>query len=264
MTVRRQAFVATLVALAAGLFSMAPALAGMQQVSTGLSMPTQMSLTESASSCDNSPGPYVTLSGELTLGGLGADLIFRNNAKGTHTDVVTTTVSIELIPPGGTVTIPKQPSQGGVGGNPFIWVQILDDHGNALTGEIFLGRCVQGLSDAAASFTLPATLDVTVTADGCTNNPGPYITVSGEMALSGLNARLIFRNNDNPVGGPHEKDVLGHVDVVLIPAGTTITIPKQPVLGGVGGNPWISLVITDAAGNPLTGEIKLGRCVQDF
>jgi hypothetical protein len=38
--------------------------------------------------------------------------------------------------------------------------------------------------------------------------------------------------------------------------------PKQPVLGGVGGNPWIYLQFIDGQGNALSGERLLGRCVQ--
>ncbi|HEV8595976.1 MAG TPA: hypothetical protein VGR51_10660, partial [Thermoplasmata archaeon] len=82
--------------------------------------------------------------------------------------------------------------------------------------------------------------------------------------LSGINANLIFRNNDNPVGGPHEHSEDVTVSVVLLPEGETIQFAKQPPLGGVGGNPYIWLVFTDEDGNYLSEEIFLGRCVQDF
>src|SRR5262249_38383007 len=141
-----------------------------------------------------SPGPQITLSGEITLGGLQAQLIFQNNVKGTHTTVVTFATNVVLIPEGTVITIPKQPVLGGVGGNPWIWIQFCDNHGNNLTDPVFLGRCVQGLKVPADLLNSSLAALVVASAD-CDNNPGPYITFSGGESLSGLNARFIFQNN---------------------------------------------------------------------
>jgi len=102
-----------------------------------------------------------------------------------------------------------------------------------------------------------------VFAGDCTNNPGPYITLSGALTLNaGVSAKLIFRNNDNPVGGPHEADVTTSVKLEILPPGTTIQFPKQPVLGGVGGNPWIYLQFLTGGGATIGAEYLIGRCVQ--
>jgi hypothetical protein len=233
-----------------------------QMVSTTYAMPVRMQGTVETSGCENSPGPQITLSGALTLGGLGIDLIFRNNEKGTHTATEESIVETVLLPNGESLSIPKQPVDGGVGGNPFIWVQMVDGAGRPLSGAIFLGRCVQGVTPFASDFFLPATAVAQVAAEGCYNNPGPYITLSGELALTGLNARFVFSNNDNPVGGPHRAGETTSVDVVVVPPGESIRIPKQPVLGGVGGNPWISVLFRDGGGEPIGGEFLVGRCVQ--
>jgi hypothetical protein len=211
--------------------------------------------------CSNSPGPTVTLGGDLAFAGIDAVAIFRNNQKGTHEYTATTTFDGTLLPSGETITIPKQPSRGGVGGNPFIWIQFLDGDGDALTGEIYLGRCVQGLNSfaLAEAFAVGAVANVDAAID-CSNNPGPFITFSGGMSLNGLAARVIFRNNDNPVGGPHKADAV--VERTLVADGTTIKFPKQPSLGGVGGNPWIWMQLLASDGTALTDEIALGRCVQ--
>lgn len=230
-----------------------------QQVSTTFQMPVRMQASAGASGCENAPGPQITLNGALTLGGLGADLIFRNNEKGTHTHEEPTVVDVTLLPAGESLSIPKQPVLGGVGGNPFIWVQMVDGQGGPLTGEIFLGRCVQGLSGFTADFIIPATAVARMSTADCDNSPGPYITLSGELALTGVNARLIFRNN---VEGPHEAADTTTADVVIVPAGETIQFPKQPVLGGVGGNPWISILFRDGDGDAIGGEFLFGRCVQ--
>jgi hypothetical protein len=210
--------------------------------------------------CSNHPGPEVTLSGFFLFEELGVRAIFRNNVKGTHThteDFITTAV---LIPEGTSITIPKQPVEGGAGGNPFIWVQLLDGSGNTLTDEIFIGRCVQGLTfDFDPSFVFDALALADVSFE-CSNNPGPFITITGGLTLPGLKARFIFRNSDNPVGGPHEADAV--LETTLIATGTTIQFPKQPPLGGAGGNPQIYIQFIDGDGNALTDEQYIGKCVQ--
>jgi hypothetical protein len=233
------------------------------QVNQRIDVPVDVAATATAYGCQNSPGPVITLAGGLTFGGLTARLIFRNNVQGTHEHVEDVTLDTVAIPAGKTIQIPKQPSRGGSGGNPFIWVQVVDGAGNALTDELFLGRCVQGLLPPAdLDAWLGALLTAHITTSDCSNNPGPYITMNGAVTLDGLALRIIFRNNDNPVGGPHMTVVTTHADVEIIPPGMSIQFNKQPVLGGVGGNPWIYWVLLDGAGNPLSGETLLGRCVQ--
>jgi len=236
---------------------------GVQTVSATVPMPENAHVGVTASGCENSPGPYVTLTGEISLGGLGVQLIFQNNVKGTHTHVEETTASVIVVPAGESITIPKQPVLGGTGGNPFIWIQFTDANGNALSGEIFLGRCVQGLFAANADWIVSALATAVVEGGSC-DNTGSTISLSGELRLGGINANLIFRNNDNPAGGPHKAERPTTVSIVLIPEGQTIEFPKQPPLGGVGGNPWIYLVFLNGAGEPVSERFLLGRCVQDF
>jgi hypothetical protein len=220
-------------------------------------------MTASMAECTNNPGPYITLEGALILSGLGVQLIFRNNDNpvgGPH-EHVESSVSTVVINAGESIVIPKQPVLGGVGGNPFIWIQFFDNNNNALTDEIFLGRCVQGLSEVSADFSIPSMATALLSAAECSNKAS-YITLDGELVLSGMNAKLFFRNNDNPVGGPHEN--VQSVDVTMIPSGVSIKFHKQPPLGGVGGNPFIWIQFLDGSGRTLTDEIYLGRCVQDF
>ncbi len=94
--------------------------------------------------CQNSPGPNITLNGELALGGLNGKLIFRNNLIGTHEHTEDVVFDIVLIPEGETISFAKQPPLGGVGGNPHIWFQLTDADGNPVSEEWYLGRCVQG------------------------------------------------------------------------------------------------------------------------
>lgn len=244
-------FVATLIAATS-------ASAAVQTVETSVSLATNLSVRATSTDCTNNPGPWVTLSGVVTFGTVSVDLIFRNNVKGTHERVETTTVSAELDLEDDQISIPKQPVRGGTGGNPFIWIQFEDADGNAVSDEIFVGRCVQGLDTTVVEdMDWPTAATFSVEGDNCENNPGPYIYLSGGLVLGGMNARIIFRNNDNPVGGPHEAVVESSASVEIIPDGETLVIPKQPVLGGVGGNPKVWLAVGDE-------EFYLGRCVQDL
>jgi len=229
---------------------------GEQHLSKVFTMQMQVNGKVTETGCSNSRGPKITLEGEIILGGVKAQLIFQNNEKGTHTSTVTYGTNVVLVPLGGAITLPKQPVQGGVGGNPHIWIQFHDGAGQNLTEETYLGRCVQGL------FVSPSFLsDVLAVADvaslDCENHPGPVISVGGTVTFSGLHARFIFRNN---VKGTHTAEDIR--DVTLIVEGAQTTIPKQPMQGGAGGNPIISLQFMDGDGELIGDPFRLGRCNQ--
>src|SRR5439155_565840 len=138
----------------------------------------------------------------------------------------------------------------------------------------------------SATVDLPAVVDTSATVQSCTNNPGPFINLQGELVLGGISGRFIFRNNvqgththvedvtmdvvvipsgltiRNNVQGPHIRTDDVTVDVEVLPPGQSIQFPKQPPLGGVGGNPRIYFQLLDGSGNPLSGEYYLGKCVQ--
>ncbi len=198
------------------------------------------------------------MEGEISLGGLGVRLYFQNNVKGTHTHIEETSVDVVVLPAGETIRFAKQPPLGGVGGNPWIFLQLLDSNGHAVTDEILLGRCVQGFFSSTINFAIAAAAVADVFVESCSNK-GPEITLSGEVSLTGINAKFIFRNN---LRGTHQHEESTSVSVVIIPAGQSITFPKQPVLGGVGGNPWIYAQFLDSNGKPVGQKILLGRCVQ--
>jgi hypothetical protein len=230
---------------------------------TNLDMPLSVAYELTTYDCANNPGPKITFNGLASTIGFGVRTVFRNNAKGTHEYTDETNVDVTLQPDGSQITIPKQPVLGGTGGNPFIWIQFLNENGNPMGDEIFIGRCVQGytfkgvqqVAESAQAYS-----DYTIS--GCENSPGPNITFDAGISLAGINAVIIFRNNDNPVGGPHEASDVLSSPLSVIPTGTAFTFPKQPVLGGVGGNPWIWTQFLDGKASTVSDEILLGRCEQ--
>jgi hypothetical protein len=256
-------------ALAAGLglIASSPPAGALQQVTETFSEPMNLQASVSAFNCENAPGPWITFEGAVTLAGLNVQLVFRNNInKDVHTYVedIQTVVGVAT---GTTVRIPKQPSHPfeggtgtGTGGNPWISIQIVDSNGQPLSGEMLLGRCVQGAFSPTVDFSTSVIAQALIETLDCTNNPGPYINVSGSMSVSpGVKARLIFRNQRED-GAPHE--AIAMADVTLFTNGFTFSFPKQPVQGGVGGNPWISVRFANDAGAPIGPETLLGRCVQ--
>ena len=245
---------------AAALAALAAGPAGAASVQARFGLPSSVEFSAVADQCTNNPGPFITFSGDLTLGGVGGRLIFRNNVKGTHEHVEETSTPVTLLPAGTTIHFAKQPPQGGVGGNPWIYVQFYDGAWKSVSAPILLGRCVQGIGGGAALFKEIADAALEIEASGdCTNHPGPEISLEGAISLSGLNAKLVFTNNAKWTHVT-KSDVV--VDLVIIPAGESIEFPKQPPLGGVGGNPLIYFQFVDDAGKALSPEISLGRCVQ--
>jgi hypothetical protein len=91
--------------------------------------------------CTNSGGPNITLAGELSLGGICGTLVFTNNEAFTHVHEEDVTAELVIIPAGQKIVFAKQPPQGGVGGNPHIFLQFLNGDGSPIGTEFYLGRC---------------------------------------------------------------------------------------------------------------------------
>jgi hypothetical protein len=229
------------------------------QIHTNIPIAAHVEASTSAEGCDNSGGPFITVTGELTLGGVNGRLIFRNNRRGTHERIEEATVDVTVLGEGEVIRFAKQPPQGGVGGNPYIWIQFCDGDWNEISTPTLLGRCVQGLTNTSLDLSMLSEAGVEVTSGDCDNSGGPSITLSGELRLGGINAKLIFTNNAR---WTHMREEPASVGIVILPAGKSISFAKQPPQGGVGGNPRIYFQFTDANGRSLSDEFYLGRCVQ--
>jgi hypothetical protein len=245
-------------------------------IAADIRMPTRVSATVSASGCNNRGGPRITLSGQIQVGNLTGDVIFKNNEKGTHKQVVSNVITGVVVDFGAGFQIPKQPSRQadylgapcsgvGVGGNPYIWIFLEDADGNA-TDPILVGRCVQGLTvNTDFSLLLRGRARGSVDSSGCQNSPGPYIRLTGDLTLSGLRGRVVLTQNPN-APAPHTAVCAATFDIIF--EGTAFTICKSPSLNqqacefgpGAGGNPIISVILRSDADS--SGEIELGRCNQ--
>jgi len=225
-----------------------------QSLSATFHMPVHVNAIVDESGCNNNPGPTITVGGTIALGGIKARVILANNVKGTHQIQVVNSYDVNLLVQDGPIEIPKQPVLGGVGGNPHIYLQFHDGKGQDLSDEFYLGRCVQGMNVSADMLQAAVAL-ANVHSDSCSNRRGPRITLGGDITLGGLHAKIIFRNN---VKGTHTAETISDVAIVL--EGTKIVIPKQPSMGGVGGNPLVYLQFLQGNGESIGDPVLLGRC----
>ena len=108
------------------------------------------------------------------------------------------------------------------------------------------------------NFNVPVRAEVDATAVQC-DNTGSTVEIGGTINVGGAAVRLTFKNN---VKGTHQLTTTGTASFDITPANGGVSLPKQPVRGGVGGNPWLSFQFTDSAGKALSDRILLGRCVQ--
>ena len=207
--------------------------------------------------CSNNPGPFITFGGEIALSAIDAVLIFRNNFRGTHEHEEEVSVRVSLCADR-VIRFNKQPPLGGVGGNPFIFLQLCDGDWNPLTDRVLLGRCVQGLLPVDLNFGHFADVFARI-AGSCSNNPGPFITLDGDITFGGVNAKLIFQNSPH-ANAPHQRTEEVALRVGIVESGGVIRFSKQPPLGGVGGNPHI--FVRFECNGEVGPETYLGRCVQ--
>jgi hypothetical protein len=217
-------------------------------------LPAHLNADLTATQCDNH-GSTIDFSGTLTLGGVGVTIVFENNTTtgpGNHKVTVTGTADFEITPADGTFPIPKQPSQGGVGGNPWFSFGVKDANGTWIIPPIILGRCVQGFSaHYSQDFGLPASAAALLGALDC-NNQGPNVTLGASNSTDGINGTLLLDNNKNKA--VHEKEAAANLQVTLAPP---MVVAKQGNVGGPGGNPIILAGFTGTGNPTLT---NLGRC----
>lgn len=222
-------------------------------VTESVRVPARVEIDLVDSTCDNT-GSTIEISGSMTLLGEDVRITFRNNVKGTHTVQVVDQLDVEVTPFDETLEFPKQPVLGGVGGNPWIAVQ-LQSGGTDLTSPIVVGRCVQGThSHVGRDVLLPADMAMLLTALDCSNK-GSTLSLDLSSEDAGLDARLLFDNNRNKV--VHEYEAAGDVTVSLT---GQRTIRKGGGADGAGGNPLVYAQFVDGEGHSLSDEVFLGRC----
>lgn len=210
-----------------------------------------------AASCDNSPGDVIRLHGQLSFDDIAVELV-AEDAWGA--EVQSAIVSAEAVVQLDEMSVAKQPSLGGVGGNPWIYVQLFDGAGLALSDELLLGRCVQGLEEAPLTLTLPVGVDVQVDAGVCALDADGHATVHGSLSLGGLRAKVRLAND---LAGTHVAELSSEATLEVLPEGASVTLSDGPTLGRsdeAAASYEISLRLVDEDGESLSNQVSLGTC----
>lgn len=222
-------------------------------VSSPVKIRAHVEVDIASASCTNK-GSSVEISGTIATLGTGVKLTFRNNVIGTHEAVVVGQLSVPVTPASGTVTLPKSPASGGVGGNPWISFE-LKSNGVALMDPIVVGRCVQGSKGhVSKDVDLPASLASVLTAIDCSNK-GSSLTLDSSHVDGGLTGRILFDNNINKV--VHEAEAAAKADVVLT---MPRTVKKGGTVNAAGGNPLVYANFVNSNSENISPEVFLGRC----
>src|SRR5947199_7129627 len=90
----------------------------------------------------------------------------------------------------------------------------------------------QATTTVSATFETPVNVQTSVSTSGCSNSPGPTITLQGALSLGGVGVKLLFENN---VIGTHTHTVELTASATVIPQVKRIQLPKQPVFVCLGG-----------------------------
>ena len=227
------------------------------QVHKTFDLPAELTVTLQASACNTAPGPQISVQGDLVLAGLNTEVIFARPGKPVENEPIV--VEQVVVPDGSHTSTPGQNVTGGLSNNPYIWVQLLDDKGRALTSEMFLGRCDQGSFTAVAQFRAPAEAIADVSATDCSSQSGPIVMLDGATSIAPLTAKVIFRSSlpTNPPGGRIDQS---ESQIAIQPSAISYPFSNQPVSAHGGSNPLVSLQFRMDDGSPVSSEVRLGRC----
>jgi hypothetical protein len=232
-----------------------PSASASVQVGQAVTVPVHADIDATAVQCDNH-GSTVDISGTLSLGGLQVYVAFKNNVKGTHSLETLSDATVSVVPAGGSVSVPKQPAFGGVGGNPWLSFAFTDAQGGLLTQPVIIGRCVQGLSlqHVAADLGLGGNASALASALSCDQH-GSTVNFDAGRSNAGLNGLLLMDNNKNKV--VHQAQAAAALTISLL---GSQSFHKGWGQGGAGGNPLVYMQFRDDQGAALGQEYALGRC----
>jgi hypothetical protein len=115
---------------------------------------------------------------------------------------------------------------------------------------------------STGAYKIPVTAQFNVAPKACDNRTSD-IDISGELSFPGVGVDIRFQNQDNnlsPGAVKHTKEVATTASFTIYDFAVN-SLPKQPVRGGVGGNPRIYVLLKDDQGNYISDPIYVGRCV---
>lgn len=239
-----------------------------------VALPAQLTITASATDSCSNTGPTIDIGGTLTVADLGATVKLKNNLNGSKVLTTQGLFAMQIGANGLGATFQKQPSIGGVGGNPYLSFGV-DGNGNGKLGDkgdsgpSLLGRCVQGFA-ATQTHAFGDATDVSalVQAVECSTKA---TQLNHGSSKKGSHAQGILLADNNVNKAVHQGQAAAELKLTL----GNFTATNSAGHGGVGGNPLVTFKWQKVDGttfsdliDPATGaaypEMSLGRCKQLF
>jgi hypothetical protein len=198
-----------------------------------------------ASWCDNK-GPHIYINTGALYGGFSTELTFMNNLNDKSTLEVVGAQSLTVLGEGEgwTEAAWKQPSRGGAGGNPFIYIDP-DDTDGTLSDAIYIGRCVQdgkigqlNHGHWSVDTSTLATSVLSAQALECSNK-GSSLTIGTDTNADAVTGRLVFSNSDLGLNPQH----ISPTEVTAawgFNNGLPLSVRKGGGATGAGGNPLVT------------------------
>ena len=233
-----------------------------QQVTTTLAMPACIRAALVAtgigpSSNGHSNGasaPFqLTLKGRFTIGGLGAELIFRSRPKRVSESPREITSKAVLLPSGQAIELHERSARAKVGADSAAWIQIRDADGVAITDNIFVGSLGKGECLMDPVFTCPVSVGTYISPVGISAFAESDLTLMGEMTfIRGISLRVVLRRREGPLWWGRRPDAV--FDFEIVPAGNMVHFPAQPIWTGESVGTLRSLIFLDGEGEPIGHE----------
>ena len=134
--------------------------------------------------------------------------------------------------------------------HPFVWLQLLDDRGAALTHETLLGRGVAIEHRVHARIVVPAWFEPPMADESDDREASPRRTPARVRLVSGLHARVVARTYRNASGPRYHEEVLM---LTLLAAGDILVpaLPMTPVLAVVPARPPLPERFAPAEAGPV-------------
>lgn len=221
-----------------------PAHAAGRRYGQQINVPVTLQAIVEAMDCSNHQGAYVNFGGSYEVGSINAHVHFKSGKTSVLGSGDSEFVENVEVVPATSGSFNKQPSLGGVGGNPYIWVQINND------AWIYAGRCVQGFRMVIdRTYQVPSTVSTFNKSMTCSNTESSMVIDDAQVTSGSIPMQVML---DSQWTGQMRPSTKAAGVTVTINGSGSFTSGHRP--RGMGGNPDILLGFgTNSAGS-------LGKC----
>src|SRR5688572_2391016 len=193
------------------------------------------------------------LDGALMLEGFSAALTFRDRSAPPWSRTRTSCARAQVVPAGTRIELPREPASFGLPPDADLTFRLVDARGDEL-GEPTRGTVQEGFR-VEVPVRVPIRVVAWFAAEDAKRRQGPSIRITGDLRLEyGIRARFEVLGLSN---GSHSL-----FDLELVPSDQGVPFTQHRVEGESGPQPWVWTTISDSRGDPISGELSLGRCVE--